>query len=120
MLRLQEEAALGLQLVEVPEEDVVARLIPFFFDPLEEGVGALPFFFAGGRLDQGGAGPDEEAGVGELVHLLFQGLVLELVVFQSFFFGAHIGTAGVLLDFADRVAVLPGDELVFRLVEECT
>ncbi len=84
--------------MEVPDEDVVAGLVPVVFDPIGELFGTFAFFGVCFGFDECGGCPDDETSVGELVHFFFKCVVLKFVVGESFGIACYVGGVGVGLD----------------------
>jgi len=110
--RFQVQVALGLEAVEVPEEEVVALLVPLGADPVEEGLGPPGRRLVDVVLHLGGTRPDDEPHLGELAQFLLQGAILEFVVLEPLGIGRKVRGAGVGLDVRHREAVLQDDDVI--------
>ena len=110
---LQIESTFGFELVEIPEIDIVPRLVPLISHPFEKGACPARRFLVRGALRERRTGPDEKQGLRKLPHLDFQRLVLKHVIFDAAVLRSDICASRVGPDVAHGEAVLEYDRIVF-------
>src|SRR5436190_5654298 len=109
---LHVRTSFGFEIEEIPDEDIVAGLIPDIPDPVEEIGGTPGTIRRRAFLRQRGSGPDDEPGVSEGVKLLAQCHVLQLVILDSLVLRADVGHADVGQNVADWKTMFEDDDVV--------